>query len=232
LRRIAHRHHEERPVTDRTRVAVLVWRELLATMRSPALWAVVGAQGVLLALYLLVWGDGVPLVGARPVLAQFATAQWLFLSLALPWAAARCTSARRPDDVAYLSALGSLRPSRIVIAVMVALTAILLGITATGLPFALLARQISAAPAADWWRTELPIFTLSLCVAPLTSACLLFLSNRLFAWIVATGATLVLLGITPAGAPGGLLLGAAGVAAAGLLVSRADAPLQYVTERG
>jgi hypothetical protein len=70
-----------------------VCRALLNAARTPAVWIAIGAQIVFLSLYLLVWGDGIPLVGARPVLDQFATTQWILLGVLLPWAAAR-TGAR------------------------------------------------------------------------------------------------------------------------------------------
>ena len=77
-------------MTEGGTLASLVWRDVLTAVRTPAVWAVMAVQIALMALYLLVWGDGVPLVGARPVLAQFATTQWVFLSLALPWATHGC----------------------------------------------------------------------------------------------------------------------------------------------
>ena len=50
-------------MTDRAVVA-LVWRALLAAARTPALWVAMGAQAGLYSLYLLVWGDGLPVAGA------------------------------------------------------------------------------------------------------------------------------------------------------------------------
>jgi hypothetical protein len=217
-------------VTEGLALAPLVWRDVLTAVRTPAVWAVMAVQVTLMALYLLVWGDGVPLVGARPVLAQFATTQWVFLSLALPWAAARCGTARRRDDVAQLAALGAVRPSAVVGASLLAASGILLAIAAAGLPFSILAQQISAAPAAEWWRTEGPLFALSLCVAPITTACMLVLANRLFAWTVATALTLGTLALTPAGEAGGLVLLAVGAIVGGLLVSRADSHFLYLSE--
>ena len=50
----------------------LVWRALVTAVSTPALWGANGAQIVLFLLYMLVWGDGLPVAGARPVLEQFA----------------------------------------------------------------------------------------------------------------------------------------------------------------
>jgi len=64
-------------VTDRALIT-LVWRALLGAARTPALWIAMGVQIAFLSLYLLVWGDGLPLAGARPVLDQFATTWYGF----------------------------------------------------------------------------------------------------------------------------------------------------------
>ena len=211
-------------------VAALVWRLLLAAARTPALWAAMGAQIVLASLYLLVWGDGLPLVGARPVLQQFATAQWVFLGLALPWAAARSGAAWRRDEIAQLAALGAVRPSSVVTASVMALAVLLLAMAIVGLPFAALARQISAVPLTELWRTQLPLYALSLCAAAVTAACMLVAASRFLAWTAATALTLGAALLVPQGLAGGAVLAALGAAVAAVLVSGADRRLWYLSE--
>jgi hypothetical protein len=221
---------EGRAVTDGV-IPALVWRALLGAARTPAVWAVMAAQIVLLALYLLVWGDGVPLVGARPVLEQFGTTQWVFLGLALPWAAARCGAARRRDDITQIAVLGAVRPSAVVTATVTALALLLLVMALVGLPFAILAQQISAAPVADLWRAQFPLYALSLYAATVAAACMLVVANRLLAWTVSTALTLGLMALAPAGAAGvaTLLLGGAIVFV--LTVSGADRRFWYLSEQ-
>jgi hypothetical protein len=208
-----------------------MWRLLLAAGRTPAPWAAMGAQIVLFSLYLLVWGDGLPLVGARPVLDQFATAQWIVLGVMLPWTAARSGAAWRRDDIAQLSALGAVRPSSIVSASVMALAVLLAATAAVGLPFAVLAQQISALPVTELWRTQLPLYALSLCAAALTAACMLVVANRIFAWAAATALTLVAAIAVPQGLAGTAVLAAFGAATAAMLVSGADRRFWYLSEQ-
>lgn len=216
-------------MTDRA-VVVLVWRALLAAARAPALWAAMGAQIVLFSLYMLIWGDGLPLVGARPVLAQFATAQWIFLGLALPWAAARSGAAWRHDQIAQLAALGAVPPSSIVTASVLAMSLLLLAVALVGLPFAALAQQISALPMTELWRTQLPLYALGPCAAAVTAACMLVVANRLLAWTVATVLTLGAIIVVPPGLAGGAILASLGAAVGTALVSGADRRFWYLPE--
>ena len=216
-------------MTDRA--TVLVWRALLAAARTPALWAAMGAQVVLFSLYLLVWGDGLPLVGARPTLEQFATLQWIVLGLALPWTAARSGVVRGRDDVARLAVLGAVPPSSIVAAGVAALAVLLLALAAVGLPFAMLAQQISAVPATELWRTQLPLYALALCAAPITVACMLVAANRLAAWTAATALTLAVVALVPRGLGGGVVLAALGAIVVSALVSGADRRFWYLSEQ-
>jgi hypothetical protein len=212
------------------RILPVVWRELLASTRTPATWVVVAAQSALFALYMMVWGDGVPLVDARPVLDQFVTTQWVFLGLALPWAASRCGVTRHRDDVAQLAAFGAVPPSAVVAGLLLALTVMLLAITLGGLPFAILAQQISAAPISRLVAAELSLFALSVFVSATTAACMLMLVNRLFAWVVASAVTLGVLALLPPGLTGGLALLVLGVSTGAWLVVSADGRFCYLSE--
>jgi hypothetical protein len=216
-------------VTDRARA--LVWRALLTSARTPALWAAMGAQVILFSLYLLVWGDGLPLVGARPALEQFATLQWIVLALALPWAAARSGVVRGRDEVARLAVLGAVPPSSIVAAGIAALSVLLLALAAVGLPFAMLAQQISAAPATELGRTQLPLYALGLCAAPITAACMLVATSRFAAWTASTALTLAVVALVPQGLGGGAVLAALGAIMVAAIVGGADRRFWYLSEQ-
>ena len=215
----------ERPLTT------LVWRALLGAGRTPAVWMAMGVQIAFLSLYMLVWGDGLPLVGARPVLEQFATTQWIFLGLALPWVAARSGAAWRRDEVAQLAALGAVQPSSIVTASVAALAVLLLATAAVGLPFAVLAQQISALRLMELWRTQLPLYALSLCAAAVTATCMLVVANPLLAWTTATGVTCGVMIAVPPGLAGAVVLAALGAAIGVALVSGADRRFWYLSEQ-
>jgi hypothetical protein len=220
----------EAPVTERA-VEALVWRALLGAARTPAVWIGLGAQVVFLSLYLLVWGDGIPLVGARPVLDQFATTQWMLLGVLLPWAAARSGAAWRGDEIAQMAALGAVSPASVLAAGVTALSALLVATAAVGLPFALLAQQISAVPALDLWRTQLPLYGLGLCAATMTAACMLVVANRLLAWMAATALTCGVMAAVPSGLPGAVVLAALGVTIGAALVGGANRRFWYLSEQ-
>ncbi len=213
------------------RANALMWRALLAAARTPPLWAAMGAQVVLFSLYLLVWGDGLPLVGARSTLEQFATLQWIVLGLSLPWAGARSGVLGGRDEVARLAALGAVPPSSIVTAGVAALAVLLLALAVVGLPFAMLAQQISAVPATELWRTQLPLYALSLCAAAITAACILVAANRFAAWTAATALTLAIVALVPQGPAGAVGLAALGAIVVAALVSGADRRFWYLSEQ-
>lgn len=217
-------------MTERA-LTTLVWRALLGAARTPALWIAMGVQIAFLSLYLLVWGDGLPLAGARPVLEQFATTQWIFLGLALPWAAARSGAAWRRDELTQFAALGAILPSSAVAASVTALVVLLLAMAAVGLPFALLAQQISAVPAMELWRTQLPVYGLSLCAAAVTAACMLVVANRIMAWTAATALTFAVMFVVPQGIAGAAVLAALAVALGAALVNGADRRFWYLSEQ-
>ena len=209
----------------------LMWRALLTAARTPALWAAMGAQVLLFSLYLLLWGDGLPLVGARSTLEQFTTLQWIVLGLALPWAAARSGVVRGRDEVARLAVLGAVPPSSVVTAAVAALAVLLVALAAAGLPFAMLAQQISAVPATELWRSQLPLYALGLCAAPITAACMLVAANRFAAWAAATALTLAVVALVPHGFGGGVVLAALAAIVVAALVSGADRRFWYLSEQ-
>jgi hypothetical protein len=218
-----------RVVIDRA-VTALAWRALLAAARTPAVWAAMAVQIALFALYMLLWGDGLPIVDARSVLEQFSTLQWVFLGVALPWVAVRCGAAPGRDDVAQTAALAAVLPSAVVTAGIVAVAGLLFAVSLVGLPFAFLAQQIAAAPAGDLWRTQLSIHALSLCAAALASACMLVVANRLFAWTATTALTLGAMALTPAGPAGSAALLAIGVIVCAMTLVGADRRYWYLSE--
>jgi hypothetical protein len=216
-------------VSDRA-VITLAWGALVATARTPAVWTALAVQIALLALYLQLWGDGVPLVGARSPLEQFSTLQWVFLGLALPWVAVRCGAAPERDEVARTAALAAVPPSAVVAAGVVALAAVLVAVSLVGLPLALLAQQIAAAPLADLWRTQMPLYALALCAAPLAVACMLVVDNRLFAWAAATALTLGAMALAPAGGVGSVALVTIGAIVCATMLAGADRRYWYLSE--
>ena len=73
----------------------LIWRELIIIGRTPSFWVAAAVYVSVLTLFVLIWGDGVPIVGAGPVWDQFSAVQLSVLLALLPWTATRCVTTRR-----------------------------------------------------------------------------------------------------------------------------------------
>ena len=216
-------------MTDR--IVVLSWRALLSAARTPAVWIAMGVHIAFFLLYVLNWGAGIPLVGARSVLEQFVTVQWIVLGVSLPWVAARSGAAGRRDDVAQLAAIARVSPSAIVVASVASLAVVLLALALVGLPFALLARQISAVSLAGLWRMQMPLYALSLYAAPVTAACMLVVASRFTAWMTASALTIAAMLAVPPGLAGAVVLVTLGAVVTAMLVSGADRRYWYLSEQ-
>jgi hypothetical protein len=201
----------------------LLWRELTVMTRTRALWAAMCAQLAVLAAFLIIWGDGVPLMTGN-LFDQFATLQAALLLVMLPWIAARVVGDGR--TVALVSAIAACPPRQVVAARYLALLLVLMAVAASALPLGILALRISLA---DVWRGlfEFPVL-LSLCMlaATIATAAVVAGLSRFVAWMLGTAGTLLVAGLTsPPQAPVVML---AALIIVGLAASSADRRGAYV----
>jgi hypothetical protein len=208
----------------------LIWRELIIIGRMPSFWLAAAVYVSVLALFVVIWGDGVPIVGAGPVWDQFSAVQLSVLLALLPWTATRCVTTRRKRDLTVLAIVTASRPSALVLARCIALSAALFVLVLTALPIAIVMQQIAAIPFSAIGRALLPLLGLSLFVAVAATGFMLAFANPLPAWVITSAVTVVAsrtVALTPASTPVwiGIALGAAV-----LLTVNADSRLAYRVE--
>jgi hypothetical protein len=209
----------------------LAWRQVVAAVRLPAVWIATAVQVAMLTLYIVVWGDGIPLVGARAPFEQFATAQTILLLLVLPWVAARSAATVHRDTVTRLAVLTACRPSTVVLGACLGLAGVTAVVAATGMPLAIVSQQISALGPQDLAAAQLRLLALSACAATLTLAAVLVSGNRLAGWLLATALAALVTRVAPAGMAGALTIGAIAACSAAALAQRAERTWQHLAER-
>jgi hypothetical protein len=184
-------------------------------------------HALVLAAFLLTWGDGVPTIEGS-VLHQLSSVQLMLLAVVLPWTAARCGSRPR-ETITRNAASAALLPSRLLLARTGGLTVALAVCTLGGLPMLLLAQQIAAASPADVSAALLPVAGLIGFVAVLTTWCDVLVPDRMMAWLVAAIATLLLILVPAPVRTAAFALGV--IAGLTTIVTAADSLLRYLPER-
>jgi hypothetical protein len=195
----------------------LLWREITVMTRTRGLWVAMCLQLLALAAFLLVWGDGVPMMTGN-LADQFSTLHTALLLVILPWAAARVVG--DGTTVALVAAVGACVPRQVVASKYVALLTVLLALVTSALPFKILALRISNV---EMWRglLDLPaVAAVCMLVAAIAIASVVAGLSRFAAWVLGTCA--MLLGaavVSPTQAPV-VMLGA--LVVAGFVALRAD----------
>ena len=170
-------------------MGALIWRELVAITRTPAYWVSAAVYIAALTAFVIVWGDGIPVVGARSSWEQFTMAQRVFLAMLLPWTAARCaTSSRR--ELTLLGFMTARSSSSILFAQGVALAVALLALALSALPVMALMQQIAVVPLSVVVLDMAPAAVLALLVAAVTGAIAVALETPIRIWAVSGTLTL------------------------------------------
>jgi hypothetical protein len=214
----------------RTVMAALAWQQVAKASRTPAIWAAVVGHVLALAFYLLIWGDGVPLVGARPPFEQFTTAYTTLLVMLLPWVAARCLAVGTRNEVVVRAVLTAQRPLTIVFGATLGLAVVLMAVVAVGLPVALLAQQTSEHSSWEVARLVMHLAGLAACLAPLSAAATLGSGSRLWGWLIGSVASGVLALATPGGPVGSTMLWPIAGCAAAIVAGHAERRWRYLAE--
>jgi hypothetical protein len=206
----------------------LFWRASALIVRTPAYWIATGAHVVVLAAFLLVWGEGVPVLDGS-VFQQLAGIQAATLAAFLPWTAARCGSMSRLSTTRASTTM-AVPPSRLLLARAASLTLALGALALAGLPMLLLAQQISALPLGEVASSLIPIASMIGFVAVLTTWCDVLIPDRMGAWLAAAGCTVFLFAVfAPAARTAAFAIGiTAGLAG---LAGAADRLLRYLPDR-
>jgi hypothetical protein len=209
-------------------------RELAIMTRRTPFIAVMAVHAALLAAFLLIWGDGVPLL-AGSVYEQTRLADWILLAALLPWTAVRVAADERGDDIVRLSSVTGLAPAHLVAGKLAAAFAALWLIVLSAAPVMIRAQAMSAAPLARVLHDEAAFAVFAAMVGVVAAAWLVACRDRLARWLAAaatTAALLVIAHVTVRTSLSAAALFAVITAAVGVaLVRRADASWRYLVDR-
>jgi hypothetical protein len=217
-------------------MSALVMREAERIAGAGGFGAALWLHAAWLSSFLAVWGGstGVPLIPGMPVYEQLLRVQWMLMVFLLPWAAARMIPLERGDALVRTAARLGLRPSRIVAARIIALSAALLCVVAAGLPMAVLAHRMSDVPLQRALADQSMVAACAIAAATMVTALQQALASRIRVWLVATASSCLLAwAVTQGSLPAWMVavaLAIAGLVGAGLIASRGDASLRYLSE--
>ena len=214
----------------------VVLREALVAARRPALVgaAIVGAA--LLALFPLAWGvRGIPTLGGISLYDQQFRLEWILALVLLPWTAARVMATERADDFVGLSALTAIQPSRLLLARLLATAIALVAVIAGALPVVISAQQMSAVAASRLVADQVALLTFALPAAIITVWWMQLTTDRLLGWLGAAATTVIVVTLARLSVAtmnqAAIALATISVAAAVILLAKADVWWRYLSER-
>src|ERR1041385_2148382 len=103
-------------------MGLLIWRDMTVMVRTRGFWLAMTAYILLVAAFVIVWGEGVPVLDGT-VFDQGVVVQLGLLSVVLSWTAARCSGSDQRRSLVLESVTTATRPSRLVAAKCIALSA-------------------------------------------------------------------------------------------------------------
>ena len=214
----------------------VVLREALVAARRPALVgaAIVGAA--LLALFPIAWGvRGIPTLGGISLYDQQFRLEWILALVLLPWTAARVMATERADDFVGLSALTAIQPSRLLLARFLATAIALVAVIAGALPVVISAQQMSAVAASRLVADQVALLTFALPAAIITVWWMQLTTDRLLGWLGAAATTVIVVTLARLSVAtmnqAAIALATISVAAAVILLAKADVWWRYLSER-
>lgn len=213
-----------------TPLGALAWQQMVKASRTPAIWVAVIGHVLALSFYVVVWGDGVPLAGARTPFDQFTTAYTTLLVLLLPWVAARSLAVGTRSEVAIRAVVTAQRPLSVVFGATIGLAIVLVAVVLTGLPIALLAQQTSVHSSWEVAGVVARLAGLAACLAPATTAATLSTGSRMWGWLLGIVASGVLASATPVGLVGSTMLWPLAGFAMAIVAEHAERRWRHVAE--
>lgn len=210
-------------------MGALIWREIVAITRAPAYWVCAALYAAALTAFVVVWGDGIPVVGARSGWEQFTMFQRVLLAVLLPWAAARCgTSSRR--ELTLIGFLTTRSPVLVLLAQCAALAFSLFALALSALPIVALMRQIATPSLAAVTLDMVPAAVLSLLVAAMTVTAAAIIDAPIRVWSVVGILTVIAVVAGPPRPAAAPFVLAAAVVAGWLSFSALRSRLVYLPE--
>jgi hypothetical protein len=214
----------------------LARREAERIAASGGLGTAIWLHAAWLSWFLAVWSGGdVPLFPGVSIDAQLLRVQWMLMIVLLPWAATRLVPAERGDAFVRAAACLGVRPSRMLAARIVTLSASLVGVVAAGLPMAVLAQRISDAPIARVFVDQGAVAACAVASAVMVVALQQVIVSRVGVWLAATAASCGVAALVNELALPAAIFGptaaTAAVAGAMLTAARGDVSLRYLSEQ-
>ena len=213
----------------------IVLREALVAARKPALVGIAIVFATLLALFPMAWGvRGLPTLDGASLYDQQFRLEWILAMMLLPWTAARVIATERADDLVALTAAIAIRPSRVMLARLIAATLSLAAVVSSAVPMAITAQQISAVPASRLLADQLALMTFAAPAAVITVFWMQLARDRVVGWLGAAATALILMSIARLTLStmdqAAVALAAISVVSAAVLLDRADNWWRYLSE--
>jgi hypothetical protein len=218
-----------------TTMRALIVREAGQMAESAGLGVAMWAHAAWLSAFLAVWGrtTGTPLVPGLTIYEQLLMVQWVLIVVLLPWAAARIAPRERGNRLVLTAGLLAVRPSQVLGARTLALSATLVLVAASGLPLVVIAVRMSDVAPSRAIVDQTAVIACGLAVAPIVSVLQQALAGRVVVWLTATALTIAIafvaktMELSPSATA--LLFTIVGVGVTMLHV-RSDVSLRYLSE--
>jgi len=207
----------------------LMWRDLAVVVRHGGFLAATAAHLAVLTAFVLIWGDGVPVLREYTVLEQLTRLDLALLSVMLPWVALRCSLDEGRNGFVRLAAATARKPSSVIVARTGGLGGALVTVALSALPLFVLGQQISAVSVSSLASAMAPLIAISVLAAVIATGAKVLVRGRLSSWLAATAATVIAAGASPI--EGGVLRNLVlAIAVAGVLAMYVDRRLRYLSE--
>jgi hypothetical protein len=211
-------------------MSALAWRHVIGAVRLPAVWGAALFHLAALAAFLLVWGTGIPIAGARAPFEQFVSAQSVVLLAVTPWVVARSCLVADRDSFVRLAVRSAGDPAAVMLGAGAGVAIVAVAIAVTGLPLALLSHQISEGTGLQLAGAQIRTAALAACAATVTLTAVSVSGSRLFGWVLGTAAAILVTWLVPAGAGGTAVLGLSAAAVSAAAAQHAQRNWHYRME--
>jgi hypothetical protein len=181
-------------MSGRRAVRTVLWRDLLVISRRRSMFAAVAVHVLLLASFLLVWRDVVlvPLLPGNNLYEQLRAIQSALVALMLPWIVCRFASAESGSSWTMLSLVSGLSASRLFDVRFIALAGFAAILVGSGLPFMLLAQQMSSVAMAIALSDLCSLYLFGVAATILSLSIALTVRGPVAGWLIASLAALTL----------------------------------------
>jgi hypothetical protein len=221
-------------MSGRRAARAVLWRDLLVISRRGSMFAAVAVHVVLLASLLLAWRDVslVPLLPGHNLYEQLRAIQSALVALMLPWIVCRFVSEESASSRTMLSLVSGLSASRLFDVRFIALAGFAAILVGSGLPFMLLAQQMSSVAMGIALSDLCSLYLFGIAATILSLSIALTVRSPIAGWLISSLATLTLRAFVQDAALGASTLIAAATVALMLAIVESPATLPRLKRDG